>query len=332
MMKSASRYLTLVSGLLGISLFIFVLQRTGIDEISQRIASLGWGFLLILLLSFLRHLVRAFSWQRCMPPESRGIGLWPLFRARVAGEAIGDLTFGPLVAEPMRLVVLSRKVPIGHGLSALTVENIAYAFSSALMVTAGAIAVLATFGLMESTRFAIIIALGLVAAIAVSSFVVIARRLHLGSATVSFFSHRLIQSSSRRKWAYEKIDKLRELEEYVFRFYAQRPVDLSLVVICQIIFHFAGVVEIYVTLKLTGIDLSIATAFMLESINRTINIAFIFVPGLVGVDEAGTAIMTAGLGFGAAAGVALAIIRKIRMFFWIGIGLLLLTLSRKGMK
>ncbi|MBK9312774.1 MAG: flippase-like domain-containing protein [Acidobacteria bacterium] len=331
-MKSASRYLTLVSGLLGISLFIFVLQRTGIDEISQQIASLGRGFLLILVLSFLRHLVRAFSWQRCMPPESRGIGIWSLFRARVAGEAIGDLTFGPLVAEPMRLVVLSRQVSIGQGLSALTVENIAYAFSSALMIIAGAISILATFGLMESARWAIIIALGVISAIAATSFVVIAKRLHVGSTTVSLISHWLIRDSPPGKWVGEKTGKLRELEDYVFQFYAQRPVDLAMVVICQIIFHFAGVFEIFATLKLTGVDLSLATAFLLESINRTINIAFTFVPGLVGVDEAGTAIMTAGLGFGAAAGVALAIIRKIRMFFWIGIGLLLLTLSRKGMK
>ncbi|QQS48362.1 MAG: flippase-like domain-containing protein [Acidobacteriota bacterium] len=321
-----ARYLVVISGLLGCVLFVYVIYRTGIGEIRSRIADLGAGFLLILLLSFLRHLVRAFSWQRCMPPESRGTGLWSLLRARLAGEAIGDLTFGPVVAEPMRLLVLSDKLSFGHGLSSLAVENIAYAFSSALMVVAGAVAVLARFGLRESTRLAIILALGLTACIAAASFLAIARRLHLGSQALSRLGRILIRDRDRLD---DKMRKLRNLEDYVFDFYARRPVDLAIVGLCQVCFHFAGVVEIYATLKLIGADLNLASAFLLESINRTINIAFTFVPGLVGVDEAGTAIMTAGLGFGAASGVALAIIRKIRMFFWIAVGLLVMLPGRK---
>jgi hypothetical protein len=81
-------------------------------------------------------------------------------------------------------------------------------------------------------------------------------------------------------------------------------------------------------MKLIGAELTFATAFMLEALNRAINIIFIFVPALVGVDEAGTGLVTGALGFGAASGVTLAIIRKIRMFVWIGIGLLLLLGDR----
>jgi hypothetical protein len=81
---------------------------------------------------------------------------------------------------------------------------------------------------------------------------------------------------------------------------------------------------------LIGVDLTFATAFMLEAVNRALNIAFIFVPALIGVDEAGTGLITDTLGFGATAGVALAIIRKIRMFFWIGIGLAFLAIARKN--
>lgn len=331
-MKSfPTRQLAIVSGLLGAILFAWIVRRTGFDEILQRISQLGSGFLIILLLSFLRHLVRAFSWLRCLPPESRGAaGIGRLLRARLAGEALGDLTFGPVVAEPMRLLVFSEDLPAGRGLSSLAVENIAYAFSSALMVVAGAVAVLATLGLQESIRAAILVALGLTTAIAVGSFVVIAGRIHIASALLTRLASLLVRDSGRSSAIASKLGKLRDLEDYVFDFYARRPIDLLLVAASQIIFHLAGVAEILLTLRLMGSELSPATAFLLESINRAINIAFTFVPGLVGVDEAGTSIMTSMLGLGAASGVALAIVRKIRMFFWIAVGLAVLILGRRA--
>ncbi|MCI0666269.1 MAG: hypothetical protein L0220_34895, partial [Acidobacteria bacterium] len=158
----------------------------------------------------------------------------------------------------------------------------------------------------------------------------IGRRMNLGSNIAAILSQSVIREGPKRGWVDEKIGHLRRLEDYVFDFYARRPLDFLLVGLCQAAFHIAGVVEIYATLSLIGVDLTIATSFMLEAINRAINIAFIFVPALVGVDEAGTGLMTSTLGYGATVGVALAIIRKIRMFFWIGIGLFFLSAARKG--
>jgi hypothetical protein len=53
------------------------------------------------------------------------------------------------------------------------------------------------------------------------------------------------------------------------------------------------------------------------------------VPMRLGVDEAGTEILTAVLGYPSATGVTLAIVRKMRVLFWTGIGLLLL--ARRGL-
>jgi hypothetical protein len=268
--------------------------------------------------------------MRCITPERRSVGFWALWRARVSGEAIGDLTFGPVVAEPMRLVLLSDRLSLGSGVSSLAVENLTYAASSGLMVMAGAIAVLATFGLDGSSRAAVLFALGLVGLVSIFSFIAIARRSRPGSMIASALAGLFIRHPEQKRWVDQKIDQLRKLEDYVFDFYSSRPLDLFLVVLCQIGFHLSGIFEIFVTLRLIGIDIAFSTAFMLESINRAINIAFAFVPALVGVDEAGTGIMTLGLGYGAAAGVALAIIRKIRMLFWIGVGLALIFVSKSG--
>jgi hypothetical protein len=327
-MNLRSRLLAVISALIGLALFIYVIKQTGFSEIASNLRSVGAGFLLILAVSSTRYLSRAMAWLRCMDPEERRVGFWALWRARLAGEAVGDLTFGPVVAEPMRLIALGDRLSLSSGISSLAVENIAYAVSSCLMVMAGAVALLAGFGLNESMRTAAIVTLPVVVALVAAPVVTISRRWKIGSSLLSALAGLVARDETRRGRIEAKIDRLRELEDYVFDFYAKRPRDFFILVLCQAAFHLAGAVEIYLTLRLMGLDVGFVAAGAFESVNRAINMAFTFVPALVGVDEAGTGALVKAAGFGFDHGVTLALIRKIRMFFWIGIGLVFLAASR----
>jgi hypothetical protein len=64
----------------------------------------------------------------------------------------------------------------------------------------------------------------------------------------------------------------------------------------------------------------------LETGNRATNVIFKFVPMRLGVDEAQTAWLANALGYASAAGVTLAIVRKMRVAFWTAVGVLILTL------
>lgn len=324
-----SRLLAIVSAVIGLALFIYVIQQTGLEEIGARLRQLGAGFVLILAISAFRYLTRSLSWLRCISPEDRHVGFWTLWRARLAGEAIGDLTAGPLVAEPLKAIVIGDKLSLASRVSSLTVENITYTVSSCVMVMAGAIALLTSFGMAGSLRVAMRISLAAVVVVIVASVIVIGRRWKLGSGAATLLARLLIRDEAKRLKLESKIFHLAELEEYIFDFFAKRPLDFFLVILCQMSFHLAGVTEIFVTMKLIGAHLSFATAFLMESVNRALNIAFTFVPAMVGVDELGTRELAKVLGFDGSFGVALAIIRKIRMFFWIGIGLIFLAAARK---
>src|ERR671928_18571 len=90
------------------------------------------------------------------------------------------------------------------------------------------------------------------------------------------------------------------------------PLGIIFAVLGLLLFAYfvrrAGVEEVYVTLYfISDVPPTLLTAFVLESVNRIINVVFKFVPMRVGVDEAGTARFTAALNFGATAGVTLAI-------------------------
>jgi hypothetical protein len=89
--------------------------------------------------------------------------------------------------------------------------------------------------------------------------------------------------------------------------------------------------EIYTTLWFISdiVAPTLLTAFILESVNRVINIVFKFIPFRLGVDEAGTGMLAKVLGFTPAIGAALAIVRKARDLFWTAVGVALMV--RRGL-
>ncbi len=91
----------------------------------------------------------------------------------------------------------------------------------------------------------------------------------------------------------------------------------------------------YSPLSTLGSRLSVPTvysAFLLESISRTITIVFKLIPFLIGVDEAGAKFVTQTLALGAGVGVTLAIVRKGRILFWTAIGLILIVRREFSLK
>ena len=95
---------------------------------------------------------------------------------------------------------------------------------------------------------------------------------------------------------------------------------------CNLGFHALAVLEAYLTLRwLLGDDSPTGTqALVFETLNRVTTVVFKFVPFRVGVDEAVSGGLAPLLGVDAATGVSLAVIRKVRMLVWTGVGLALI--------
>jgi hypothetical protein len=70
---------------------------------------------------------------------------------------------------------------------------------------------------------------------------------------------------------------------------------------------------------------TVAEAIIFSALDRAIIVVFKFVPLRLGVDEALSGVMAAVLQLSSATGVVLALIKKVRSIFWIGVGLLLIA-------
>ena len=82
----------------------------------------------------------------------------------------------------------------------------------------------------------------------------------------------------------------------------------------------------------TGTPIAFIAAFVREFVNRTIAIAFQFVPMWLGVDEAGTGAVATALHLGGPTGVGLALIRKARVVVWTCLGIGLFFMSRSWLQ
>ena len=305
---------------LGIVLFVYFVNRAGVGQIYDGVRRLGAGFLLIIAISGFRHAVRSAAWCLCMEPSYR-LSFADAFRARVMGDAIGNiLPIGSFaLGEPSKPFLIRDRVPLMAGFSSFVIENIFYGLSVVIFVFAGMSALLLSFHLPKGLRIASFVTIGVIIALVVISLAMVRRQVR--------FITRAAEFTHRRGFDPKWIEKSRMFEDRVYGFYQRNARRFLPILFLESCFHFSGMLEIYITLYFISPEQAptFFTAFILESVNRIITMAFKFIPLRMGVDEVGTAKVSKVLSFTEAAGVTLAIVRKGRDLFWAIIGIALLV-------
>jgi len=313
--------------LLGLLLFAYFVRRAGVSQIIFAVRRLGAGFLLILGISAIRQVARSLAWMRCFEAPHR-LRFRDAFAARVMGDALGNIV--PLasvaVSEPSKAAFVTNRVPLLVSFSALALENIFYSLSVAIFIFSGTVALLLAFPLRPALRYASFATLAVTTLIVPLGYLVIRREWKFLSRSILILHGRGVG----RTWTEKAIPRARTLEDRVYGFYKRNSNRLLGILALEMCFHLAGVLEIYTTLWFISDKVpTLLTAFILESVNRVINIVFKFIPFRLGVDEAGTGMLAKALGFTQAIGAALAIVRKGRDLFWTAIGVALMV--RRGL-
>lgn len=301
----------------GLALLVWVVRQVGVRQLEADIRQVGWGLIAIVALGGLRFAARAIAWRLCLEPPHR-LPLADAFAAVVCGDALGNLTpLGPIVGEPAKAAFVRDRVSLGPAVAALAIENVLYTLSAAAMIAAGMITLLFRFTpppALQSVGEAAIAGTVLLFAVALW---VLWRQPALISRALGVLGER-------------HTSRIRQLEEQIYSFARRRRGVLPAVAAAETAFHALGVAEVHLTLALLyGTPPPLLTSFIFETANRLITVVFKFVPLRLGVDEAGTAVFAQVLGLGTQTGVALAIVRKVRMLFWTAAGGLLLL--REGL-
>ena len=314
------RNLKIVQGVflvLGLILFVYIIYSVGVGQILSSIKLVGFGFVVIIAVSAVRHLLRSIAWLHCIEEDHRQIKILDLFNVRLAGDAVRLLSFtGPLLGETSKAMLIRKRLPMVHGMSSIIIENLTYTLGVIFIVISGLILLIANFSTRTSVKWmGGILSVAMIVAI-IGFFFVISRRIMAFTKFGEWLARR-----TDIDWFKNQAIGIAETESRIHDFYKRRGRTLYLVLALDIAANFVNIFEVYLILYFIGVDATVVKAYIIEAMMKIVNILFFFVPGQIGVLEGSNAILLRMLGLGLSAGVTLSLIEKIRTIFWGGYGL-----------
>ena len=309
--------------LAGLALLFFLLYEIGFDLIFATVSQIGWGFLFIIATNFSRHLIRATCIYLAIPKEHRvNVGYHNVLAARLAGESMNLMTFtGPVLAEATKAAMLKNRITFSRSAAAVIVDDIMYYITVALMMLSGvALMVLSVGAPGKVMRYALIgVTIGALVML-VGMFLVV----RFNARPLSYVLRKLDERGWLPNFVSTKISHVYEIETNVYSVYSERPKLFYSLLGLGCLAHATSVFEVYLALGLLGYKTTIVNSYIIESLTKVINAAFSFVPGTVGVYEGGSGIILRSLGYTAAIGVALALVRRGAILFWAAVGFVIL--------
>ena len=137
MSRSRLSFLNIIVAIVGVALLIFTVQRAGgWGAVVQGVASVGWWFVVIVLLGAFRMACRTRAWMICA--NDRQLRFGDAFGAWLAGDAIGNLTpLGLLASEPTKILMVRTRVSAVTGIASVTIENLYYTASVCAVLLTG---------------------------------------------------------------------------------------------------------------------------------------------------------------------------------------------------
>lgn len=272
----------------------------------EQARALGTILPVVLGLTGLKYPLQAAGWRLALAPADRPP--WgAAISATIAGDALGYLTWaGPFAGEPIKAALSRDRVPVAAGVAAGAVERGLYNLTAAGVV-------LVAWLLLASPKARLWTLLGLALATAIVVWRVRRRRRRPSAPPMTTETRTPPHDSA-----------LRSMARLIERLWRQRRPALGVIVALGFAQHALLVAEGFVMLDALGARPTLETAIVFEGVTKIVNSLGTVVPGRIGVSEGGSAFFGAALGYQAAHGFGLALMRRVRALLWALVGLVLL--------
>lgn len=312
--------------LAGLALLIYLIVALGPGEILAILARIGWGFVPIAGLCAGQQALRA--WALCLCAARPGaIGFADAVAVRFSGEAVQFLTStGPFLAEPAKAMLLGRRgLTKTEGFAATIAEYLAYTFVAAAMTGGAMWYLLARVDLGPALRDAAVGVLAVAVVFLVVAAVAIAGRIYLIGGAMTWLGK--VPAFGRRVRV--EAEAVRRMENLLLGILRERPGRFAGVMLIEVAAHAVLVLELWWILRMSDVEAGFGRALVLESAGKFTGLVFFFVPGQLGASEGVNAVLFQTLGLAAAAGVGVALARRIRGLLAAGAGLAAIALLTK---
>jgi len=315
-----------LAALLSSGLFVYLIWQAGPNNLWQNVVKLGWGFLSVLALAGVSHVVRAWAWRLTLDEHKHHTSFLRLLGLRLGAEAAGQLGIvGQTFGDAIRVSGLSPEIPISSGLASVTLDRGLYIATGILVLIAGlmsALPLLAHSRALHSyaTLFVLALIFFLLAAV-----VALQKRWPFLSGSARLVA----RLPFLRKWVQSRYVLLQSVEHAILGFHHNSRGAFVGSFSLMLVSHLFAVTEICVVLWLMGVKFGVLSALVVEALTKLVNVLGNINPGNFGTFEGGTMLIGKMFGLSAATGLTLSLARRLRALFWTAVGgICLFTLTR----
>jgi Lysylphosphatidylglycerol synthase TM region len=303
----SKRWLIVGSTVAGIVALVWTVMAVGPRALVDQSLALGVLLPAMLFLMGVRFALQAWGWQLAMNPPDRP-AFSELLSAVVAGEGVGYLAWGPLSREPMKVAWVSHRLSASDALASVTIERVSSTAATTALAVVGVGIVAArhnhvTWLVVGALATMLLAGIGWCRSVG-----------WLGTKRGNQLGEHGDALTAQPGWA----AKTRVLWTTLC---VQRPVSTIGIIVMGAAQEATNVGEAFLVLVCLGAGPTLASVLILEGASRLLNVVTQFVPGKIGVSEAGSAALSGTLQLGSGAGLSLALARRVRALLWSAIGL-----------
>jgi uncharacterized protein (TIRG00374 family) len=302
---------------LGVAFLAYLLWSIGVRELWRELASLGWGWVPLVLCEGAAELVHTLGWRRCLSGPHRALPFAFLFRIRMAGYAINYLTpTAALGGEVSRAVLLSSYGRGAEAVSGVLIDKACFALGHLLFVVAGSFIILTRVKLPRALGVAMVLISVLLAA-GIIAFLLLQKHGKLG-AVLRWLAARKIGGPKLQKAAGE----ITAVDEAFRVFYRERPLDLGLALGWHLLGFPIGILQTWLFFALLNQHTLFAVAATAWFLGLWFDLLTFAVPLNLGTLEGSRILTLEALGYHALQGMTYGVMLRLAQLFWAAFGLI----------
>jgi hypothetical protein len=308
------RIALLVAGLLVLGVVLYFM---GLHEILALVRRSGWSIAWMTALYAMHISIRGWVLWRSLPEPRLPLG--ETVRIRFAAEAVEMLTFtGPFLAEPAKgYMFIKRGVAPARAAGIIAFEFLIYMAVSAVLALVGLIVLLGRGAFAGGAHGAIVaLVCGLAAFVA---GVIWAAFTGIGLLAPLTRLLRPVLGARRTAAAVENVGSM---EGHLLDILHGSPARFLEAVGAEAAGQVLLATEIVILFRALGFAAPPGDAAIIEGSVKFINSVFVFIPGQFGAAEGANALIVGALGYPAALGVTLSLMRRVRAYLVAGAGVL----------
>lgn len=296
--------------LLGLGLLIWTIRHVGLNQLLGTFSNLRFPGAAVLLFYPFVSFWDAWGWLYSFAPADQSkVCVRDLFWVRLAGEAMNNLT--PLAdwgGEPLKIRLLVKCYGIDKASASTSVfltKSILF-FSETLFWVVGLIPALFILNLPEDWK---------------PIFVIVFIVCVILSFALALIQMKGLSKFMGRLFPNMKSGILKDIDAGMAGFYSE-PIRRFLPCFAlHLVGWFVGGLETYLMLYVLGVPAGLGACFALEALFQVTRTATFFIPGSLGVQEAGMAVFFSAFGLPQHQGVALSLVKRARQLLWSAVGL-----------